>query len=170
MEPSAKAKALGAPIEVDISKLEPAQLITVLYRGRPTWVLRRTPEQLKVLPTLNNGLKDPRSEVLQQLPDCQNIQRSLKAEYFVAVGICTHLGCVPTYRPATAPPDLGPEWKGGFYCPCHGSRYDLAGRVYKGVPATNNLPVPPYYYSKDTVIRIGETEDGRHTNWQPVVW
>lgn len=170
MKPSAKALAMGAPIEVDISKLDPAQLITVQYRGRPIWVLRRTPEQIKVLPSLNSKLRDPLSEVLQQLPRCQNIHRSLKPEYFVAVGICTHLGCVPTYRPAIAPPDLGPDWKGGFFCPCHGSLYDLSGRVYKDVPATNNLPVPPYYYITDTVLRIGETEGGGHTNWQPVVW
>lgn len=170
MEPSAKTLALGAPVEVDISKLEPAQLITVQYRGRPIWVLRRTPEQLKVLPSLNSKLRDPHSEVRQQLSSCQNIHRSLKPEYFVAVAICTHLGCVPTYRPVMAPPDLGPDWKGGFYCPCHGSRYDLSARVYKGVPATNNLPVPPYYYITDSVLRIGETEDGGHRNWHPVVW
>jgi ubiquinol-cytochrome c reductase iron-sulfur subunit len=170
MEPSARALASGAPIEVDISKLEPGQLITVQFRGRPIWVLRRTAQQLKELPTLNSELRDPLSKVQQQLPSCQNIPRSLKPEYFVAVALCTHLGCVPTYRPAIAPADLGPDWKGGFFCPCHGSRYDLAGRVYKDVPAPNNLPVPPYFYVKDTVIRVGETEDGGHKNWRPVVW
>lgn len=170
MTPSARALAAGAPVEVDISKLQPAQLITVQYQGRPVWVLRRTPQQLMELPTLNNVLRDPHSRVRQQLPGCQNIPRAIKPEYFVAVAICTHLGCVPTYRPDIAPQDLGPDWKGGFFCPCHGSRYDLAGRVYSGVPAPQNLPVPPYYYLKDTVILVGQTEDGSHRNWRPVVW
>lgn len=170
MTPSARALAAGAPVEVDISKLQPAQLVTVQYQGRPVWVLRRTSQQLKALPTLNSELRDPNSRVRQQLPSCQNLPRSLKPEYFVAVAICTHLGCVPTYRPDIAPQDLGPDWKGGFFCPCHGSRYDLAGRVYSGAPATNNLPVPPYYFLKETVIRVGQTEDGGNTNWRPVVW
>ncbi len=170
MEPSAKAIAAGAPIEADISKIEPGQLITVQWRSRPIWILHRTKDQLKVLPSLNSICKDPDSKEAQQLPSCANVNRSEKPEHFVAVAICTHLGCVPTYRPEIAPADLGPNWKGGFFCPCHGSRYDLAGRVFDGSPAPLNLPVPPYFYKSDTVLRIGETGDGKNQNWHPETW
>ncbi|BBA34058.1 ubiquinol-cytochrome c reductase, iron-sulfur subunit [Methylocaldum marinum] len=155
MKPSAKAEALGAPVEVDISKIEPGQLIRVLWRGKPVWILHRTPNVLAALPTLDDQLRDPQSKQSEQPKAMANELRSLKPEIFVAVGICTHLGCSPVYRPEIAPADLGPEWKGGFFCPCHGSRFDLAGRVYKAVPAPTNLEIPPYHYTSDTRILIG---------------
>jgi ubiquinol-cytochrome c reductase iron-sulfur subunit len=155
MNPSARAQAAGAPVEVDVNKLEPGQLLTVAWRGKPVWILRRTEKQVKDLPTLNEFLRDPESKESEQPPYCKNIQRSIKPEYFVAVGICTHLGCSPTFRPDVAPPDLGPQWLGGFFCPCHGSRFDLAGRVYKGVPAPLNLVIPPYRFLTDTRITVG---------------
>lgn len=130
--PSERAKAAGAPVEVDISKLEPGQKINVEWRGKPVWVLSRTPEQLKNLPKLDDKLVDPKSEVEQQPKYCQNTNRSIKPEILVAVGICTHLGCSPTHRPDIAPADLGPEWLGGFYCPCHGSKFDLAPACTRG--------------------------------------
>jgi ubiquinol-cytochrome c reductase iron-sulfur subunit len=154
--PSERAKAAGAPVEVDISKLEPGQQITVEWRGKVVWVIKRTPEMLASLPKLDNRVVDPKSEVDHQPKNCKNEDRSIKPEIFVAVGICTHLGCSPTYRPQVAPPDLGPEWLGGFFCPCHQSKFDLAGRVFKGVPAPTNLVVPPYKYLSDTRLRIGE--------------
>jgi ubiquinol-cytochrome c reductase iron-sulfur subunit len=155
MQPSAKAEALGAPVEVDIGKIEPGQMIRVLWRGKPVWILRRTPEALAALPTLDDKLLDPRSEQSEQPISSKNEFRSIKPEIFVALGVCTHLGCSPLYRPEVAPADLGPEWKGGFFCPCHGSRFDLAGRVYKSVPAPSNLEIPPYRYTSDTRITIG---------------
>ncbi|HKK14616.1 MAG TPA: ubiquinol-cytochrome c reductase iron-sulfur subunit [Gammaproteobacteria bacterium] len=160
MLPSARAKALGAPVEADISKLELGQQMLVKWRGKPVWVVNRTKRMLKDLPTLDDQLRDPKSKEPQQPPYAQNEHRSIKPEYFVAVGICTHLGCSPTYRPEVAPADLGPQWKGGYFCPCHGSRYDLAGRVYDGVPAPLNLEVPPHRYVSDTLILVGEDKKG----------
>lgn len=154
--PSAKARAAGAPAEADISKLELGQKMTIKWRGKPVWIVRRTEQNLKDLPTLNDKLVDPESEMDQQPEYCKNGTRSRKPEYLVAIGICTHLGCSPTYRPDMAPADLGPEWKGGFFCPCHGSRFDLAARVFSGVPAPKNLVIPPYYFKSDTTILIGE--------------
>jgi ubiquinol-cytochrome c reductase iron-sulfur subunit len=154
--PSERAKAAGAPEEADVSGLEAGALLRVKWRGKVCWVVHRTPEMLKDLPTLDPELADPNSDVAsQQPPYCKNPVRSIKPEYWVAVGICTHLGCSPTYRPEVAPEDLGPDWKGGFYCPCHGSRFDLAGRVFKGVPAPTNLVIPPHHYLSDKVILIG---------------
>jgi ubiquinol-cytochrome c reductase iron-sulfur subunit len=156
MDPSERAKAAGAPIDVDISKLEPGQLMTVEWRGKPVWVLRRNKQMLKTLPELDSQLRDPNSDELSQQPAyAKNPYRSINPEYMVMVGICTHLGCSPTYRPEFAPPDLGPDWKGGFFCPCHGSRYDLAGRVYAGVPAPKNLVVPPYHFVSATRLLVG---------------
>ena len=155
MNPSARAQAAGAPVEVDIGKLEPGQLLTVPWRGNPVWILRRTEQQIASLPKLNEQLRDPYSTQPQQPPYCQNMQRSIKPEFLVTVGICTHLGCSPTFRPEVAPADLGDEWLGGFFCPCHGSRFDLAGRVYKGVPAPLNLLVPPYQYLTETTVLVG---------------
>jgi ubiquinol-cytochrome c reductase iron-sulfur subunit len=161
MLPSAKAEAAGAPVEVDISKLEMGQLLTVEWRGKPVWIFRRSKDTLSTLPTLDDELRDPHSEIVSQQPEyCQNEVRSIRDEVMVVVGICTHLGCAPTYRPEMAPEDLGPEWKGGFFCPCHGSRYDLAGRVYKGVPAPMNLPVPPYFYEGENLIVVGKDAQG----------
>jgi ubiquinol-cytochrome c reductase iron-sulfur subunit len=157
MKPSAKAEALGAPVDVDISKIDPGQMIRVLWRGKPVWILHRTPNSLAILPTLEDQLRDPGSKESEQPKATINEYRSIKPEIFVAIGICTHLGCSPVYRPEIAPADLGPDWKGGFFCPCHGSRFDLAGRVYKSVPAPTNLVIPPYYYASDTRIVIGLT-------------
>ena len=155
--PSARAKAAGAPIEVNISKIEPGQLVRVIWRGKPIWLVRRTDQMLKDLPSNDALLVDPESTVDTQQPEyAKNKTRSRKPEMLVLIGICTHLGCSPTYRPEVAPADLGADWKGGFYCPCHGSRYDLAGRVFKNVPAPTNLAVPPHFYKTDDVLRIGE--------------
>jgi len=154
--PSERAKALGAPVEADISKLEPGQLVRVKWRGKPVWVVRRTDKNLKDMEGLVGNLADPNSDIPQQPEYCKNASRSIKPEYFVAIGICTHLGCSPTYRPEVAPDDLGPDWKGGFFCACHGSTFDLAGRVYSGVPAPTNLVVPPHTYLSDNTILIGE--------------
>ncbi len=158
MQPSAKAKAAGAPVEADVSKLEPGQMMTVEWRGKPVWIVRRTEQNLSDLPTLDAKLLDPASDNAAQQPAyAKNDHRSIKPEYAVLVGICTHLGCSPTYRPDIGAADLGgPDWKGGFFCPCHGSRFDLAGRVFSGVPAPSNLVVPPYKYLSDTRILVGE--------------
>ncbi|MDD1648953.1 MAG: ubiquinol-cytochrome c reductase iron-sulfur subunit [Methylococcaceae bacterium] len=155
MRPSAKAEAMGAPVEVDIEKLEPGQRIVVMWRGKPVWVVRRTQEALASLAELDSVVLDPMSDQSEQPQSSKNEGRSIKPEFFVAVGICTHLGCSPVYRPDIGPADLGADWKGGFFCPCHGSKFDFAGRVYKGVPAPVNLEVPPYYYTSDTRIVVG---------------
>jgi len=157
--PSARALAAGAPVEVSVSKVEPGQLIRVIWRGKPVWLVNRTPEMLAALPSLDGNLKDPNSDNVKQQPEyAKNGARTRqgKEQYLVLVGICTHLGCSPTYRPELAPADLGADWKGGWYCPCHGSRFDLAGRVFKNVPAGANLEVPPYYFKSDDTILIGE--------------
>ncbi len=153
--PSEKAKAAGAPVEADISALEPGQLMRVKWRGKPVWVVSRTEKNLADLASLDGKLADPASEVPQQPEYCKNPTRSIKPKYLVAIGICTHLGCSPTYRPEVAPADLGPEWVGGFFCPCHGSRFDLAARVFKNVPAPTNLVIPPHQYLSDTQLLIG---------------
>jgi len=156
MDPSLKAQAAGAPVDVDISKLQMGQLLTVEWRGKPVWILRRNQAILDRMETLNDKLKDPHSTELSQQPSyAKNEYRSIKPDIMVMIGICTHLGCAPTYRPEIAPADLGPDWKGGFFCPCHGSRYDLSGRVFAGVPAPSNLQVPPYRFVTDTRIMIG---------------
>ena len=160
MQPSAKAMAAGAPVEVDLSKMETGQLIRIAWRGKPVWVLNRTPEVLATLVTLDSKLADPQSVESSQPESSKNSMRSIKPEIFVAVGLCTHLGCSPTFRPEVAPNDLGPDWKGGFFCPCHGSWFDLAGRVFRGVPAPSNLEVPPYRYVNDNLIIIGEDNEG----------
>ncbi|MGZ8184895.1 MAG: ubiquinol-cytochrome c reductase iron-sulfur subunit [Methylobacter sp.] len=160
MQPSVKAMAAGAPVEVDISKIEPGQLLRVAWRGKPVWILNRTPPVLETLKTLDDQLRDPLSQESIQPDSAKNPVRSIKPEIFVALGLCTHLGCSPTFRPEIAPNDLGPNWKGGFFCPCHGSRFDLAGRVYRGVPAPTNLEIPPYRYVTDTQLIIGESTEG----------
>jgi ubiquinol-cytochrome c reductase iron-sulfur subunit len=156
MNPSARAKSAGAPVEADISKLEPGGLLRVKWRGKPVWIVRRTEQNLADLEGLDGILADPASDVPQQPEYARNAHRSRKPEFLVAVGICTHLGCSPTYRPEVAAADLGADWKGGFFCPCHGSKFDLAGRVYAGVPAPTNLEVPPYQYLGETTILIGD--------------
>ena len=155
MQPSAKAEAMGAPVEVDIEKLEPGQRVVVLWRGKPVWVVRRTPEVLAELPSLDAVVADPGSDQSEQPLSAKNESRAIRPEIFVAVGVCTHLGCSPTYRPDIAPADLGADWKGGFFCPCHGSKFDMAGRVYKSVPAPVNLEIPPYHFATETRIVIG---------------
>jgi len=156
--PSERAKAAGAPVEIDIGKIEPGQKINVEWRGKVCWLVNRTPEMVASLPKLDDKLADPRSDVDHQPPYAKNEDRSRKPEIFVAVGICTHLGCSPTFRPEVAPADLGPEWLGGFFCPCHQSKFDLAGRVFKGVPAPTNLVIPPYKFESDSKILIGQDE------------
>jgi len=156
MQPSAQARAAGAPVEISIAKVEPGMLIRQEWRGKPIWVVRRSEQMLKNLSKLDSQLRDPHSTVTSQQPAfAQNEYRSMKPEYLVLIGICTHLGCSPTFRPEIAPPDLGPKWLGGFFCPCHGSRYDLAGRVYNNMPAPLNLEVPPYKYLNNTRILVG---------------
>ena len=162
MQPSVKTMAAGAPVEVDISKMEVGQLIRVAWRGKPVWVLNRTPEVIETLKTLDAELRDPLSNDSEQPASSKNQARSLKPEIFVAVGLCTHLGCSPTFRPEVAPIDLGEKWKGGFFCPCHGSWFDLAGRVYRGVPAPTNLEIPPYRYASETRIIIGEAAEEKN--------
>ena len=155
-QPSERTIAAGAPVVVDFSKLEPGQQLTVEWRRQPVWVLRRTPKMLETLPTLNDRLRDPDSRVETQQPDyARNAYRSIREEYLVVIAICTHLGCVPAFRPDVAPADLGPSWPGGYFCPCHGSRFDFAGRVYRGVPAPTNLVIPAYKFASDTVVAIG---------------
>ncbi|MFK8080837.1 MAG: ubiquinol-cytochrome c reductase iron-sulfur subunit [Granulosicoccus sp.] len=156
MSPSARAKAAGAPVEADISKLTPGQLLTVEWRGKPVWLVRRTEEVLERLNADTGRLSDPDSSAEMQPEYAQNPSRSIKPEVLVVVGICTHLGCSPSYRPEIAPSDLGDDWDGGFFCPCHGSKFDMAGRVYAGVPAPYNLEIPPYRYVDDSIIIVGE--------------
>jgi len=162
MLPSARARAAGAPVEVDISRLEPGQLLTVEWRGRPVWILRRTPRMLETLPRIEDELADPDSTVEAQQPAyARNQARSIKPEILVLVGICTHLGCSPDRRlQGGAASGLGSDWPGGFFCPCHGSKFDLAGRVYRNVPAPTNLVVPPHHYLADTRIEIGVDPEG----------
>ncbi len=154
--PSERAKAAGASVEVDISKLELGQKITIEWRGKPVWVVKRTPEMLALLSKNDPKLADPTSSVDHQPAYAKNATRSIKPEIWIAEGVCTHLGCSPTFRPDLAPADLGPEWVGGFYCPCHGSKFDLAGRVFAGVPAPTNLVIPAHKYLTDTRLLVGE--------------
>jgi ubiquinol-cytochrome c reductase iron-sulfur subunit len=162
MNPDRATVAAGAPISVDISKIAPGQQIQVFWRSKPIFIVNRTPAALKVLQEkkLVERLSDPDSQVHQQPPYAQNWNRSAKPEYAVLVGICTHLGCIPKFFPEPNPTSPAKDWLGGYFCPCHGSLYDLAGRVFSGVPAPYNLPVPPYRYENDTTIRIGENPSG----------
>ncbi|MDX1480804.1 MAG: ubiquinol-cytochrome c reductase iron-sulfur subunit [Woeseiaceae bacterium] len=156
LQPSARARALGAPVEVPVGTLEPGEMVRVVWRGKVVYVLRRSDEMLARLERTADLLRDPNSEVVEQQPDfAVNPYRSLKPEYLVVEGSCTHLGCAPLPEFEVGP---APDWYGGFFCPCHGSRFDLAGRVYKGVPAPTNLRVPPYRFIQDDVIMIGSDE------------
>ena len=157
MSPSARALAAGASVEVNVAKLAAGQLLTATWRGKPVWILHRSEAMLEALPQNDDKLRDPSSEVVEQQPEyAKNPYRSREPKYIVLIGICTHLGCSPSYRPELAPADLGADWNGGWYCPCHGSRFDLAGRVYKNVPAATNLVVPPHYFINATRLLIGE--------------
>jgi ubiquinol-cytochrome c reductase iron-sulfur subunit len=156
LSPSEKAKAAGAPVEVDISQLEPGQQLTVAWRGKPVWIIKRTREILDMLPSIDGRLIDPDSESDQQPEYAQNTYRSIREEILVLVGICTHLGCSPKYQPEIGAVSFDDDWKGGFLCACHGSKFDLAGRVFSGAPAPTNLVVPPHQYLTDTVLLIGD--------------
>lgn len=156
-KPSARAQALGAPVDADVSKLELGAIMKVTWRGKAIYIVRRTPEMLATLttPEVTDRLRDPQSKESQQPAYAQNTDRSLKPEFLVLIGVCTHLGCAPLNRFQPQDPELGATWPGGFYCPCHGSKFDLAGRVFKDVPAPLNLAVPPYRFVNDGVIEIG---------------
>jgi len=157
MMPSARAKAAGAPIEVDLTKVESGMQLAVEWRGKPVWVVNRTQEMLDSLSKQDAKLIDAASENTAQQPDyCKNPTRSIKPQYLIVVGICTHLGCSPTYRSEIAPADLGPDWAGGWFCPCHGSRFDMAARVFNGSPAPTNLVIPPHKYLSETRVLIGD--------------
>ena len=162
-KPSARAQVAGAPVDVNIAKLEnePGMRMIVQWRGKPVWIFKRTPEQLAALPTLDDRLRDPKSDNPDQTPACaKNEARAIKPDIAVIVGICTHLGCVPGYVPEMLPQPFDAQWKGGFYCPCHQSRFDLAGRVFQGVPAPSNLEVPPYHFIDDTHLVVGVAPEG----------
>jgi ubiquinol-cytochrome c reductase iron-sulfur subunit len=159
--PSARALAAGAPVDADISRIESGQQVTFEWRGKPVWILKRTPEMLDQLPKHDALLVDPESKDSDQPAYVKSPGRSIKPEIFVAVGVCTHLGCSPTLKKEIgAASDMGAEWPGGYYCPCHNSRFDLAARVFKGSPAPKNLVIPPHRYASDTVIVIGEDTKG----------
>jgi ubiquinol-cytochrome c reductase iron-sulfur subunit len=161
MAPSARARAAGAPVEVDISKLEPGMMVTVEWRGRPVWIIHRTKEMLEALPGASDKVADPQSSQPLQPEYAKNGTRSIKPDIAVLVGICTHLGCSPSAKMMIGPDSgLGADWPGGFYCPCHGSKFDLAGRVFKGMPAPVNLTVPPHTYLTDTRLLVGEDKKG----------
>jgi len=167
LQPSERAKAAGAPVEVDISTIEPGSMISVEWQGKPVWIVRRTPEMLALLSKHDDDLVDPTSSVPQQPEYCNNPTRSIKPEVLVVIGICTHLGCSPTFRPEVAPADLGANWHGGWFCPCHGSRFDLAARVFKGVPAPTNLIIPPHMYLSETRLLIGDDDKEKLKGGQP---
>lgn len=160
MMPSERAKAAGAPVEADISKIEPGSMITVEWRGKPVWIVNRNQAMLDTLAGHDDKLSDPKLEVTSQQPEyCVNPARAIKPNIMVLVGICTHLGCSPSPKLQTGA-DMGADWPGGFFCPCHGSKFDLAGRVFKGSPAPINLVVPPHKYISDSVLLIGADDKG----------
>jgi len=159
--PSERAKAAGAPVEADFSKIEEGQQMTAKWRGKPVWILRRTTQNLKDLETETAQLLDADSEGSSQPDYCKNKYRSIKPEYLVVVGICTHLGCSPTYRKEIGATSFDANWKGGYFCACHGSKYDLAARIYSGMPAPKNMEVPPHHYIADTAIVIGVDPEGK---------
>ena len=160
MWPSERAKAAGGPVEVDLSKMEPGELKIVEWRGMPVWVFRRTKEMLDTLKADTAKLTDPDSRASEQPDYATNEVRARKPEFMVVAGVCTHLGCSPQLKTAEAKGEMGADWAGGFYCPCHGSKFDYAGRVFRGAPAPLNLPVPPYTYLSDAVLVIGDEKKG----------
>jgi ubiquinol-cytochrome c reductase iron-sulfur subunit len=170
MAPDAATLAAGAPIDVDISNVAPGQQIVVRWRERPTVILHRTPEVLAQLQdaSLVEQLADPNSHELQQPPYATNWHRSTRPEISILVGICTHLGCIPKFYPQPNASAPAANWPGGYFCPCHGSKYDLAGRVFKGVPAPYNLPVPPHHFTSDTVVRIGENPENQKFDFSSI--
>jgi ubiquinol-cytochrome c reductase iron-sulfur subunit len=160
MLPSERAKAAGAPVEVDISQLAPGERLIVEWRGKPVWIIRRTPEMLEQIRRADPLVADPKSLHSAQPACCSNEFRAEKPEIGVMIGLCTHLGCSPQFKSVDAKAEMGQDWEGGFYCPCHGSKFDLAGRVFKGVPAPTNLPIPPYELVSETKVRVGEAKKG----------
>jgi ubiquinol-cytochrome c reductase iron-sulfur subunit len=171
LNPSADVLAAGGPVDVDLTKVAPGQQVIVLWRGRPIFVVDRTPQLLKELqaPASVQRLADPDSSNDQQPPYAKNWHRSINPKYAVLVGVCTHLGCIPLFFPKPDPSNPAPNWLGGYFCPCHGSKYDLAGRVYAGVPAPYNLPVPPYRFPDDKTLRIGEDPPGQNWDFGSIV-
>ena len=159
MNPSAKTKAIGAPVEVDISKLEPGDRMIEKWQGKPVWILRRTGEMLKDISSLNDEVSDPASDDSAQPDYAKNEFRAREDEFLVVIGICTHLGCSPNFVMKEEGDSIAADWKGGFFCPCHGSRFDLAGRVFKGVPAPRNLVIPPYKFISPTRLLIGDDSE-----------
>lgn len=166
LEPAEDTLAAGAPIDVDLAPVKPGQQMIAKWRGRPIFIVRRTPDELKMLQNAADTslLRDPNSAETQQPSYAKNWHRSATPEYLVLVGICTHLGCIPEFKPKDAQVG-GPSWPGGYFCPCHGSKYDLAGRVFSGVPAPYNLPVPPYHFTAKDKIRIGENPKDKDANY-----
>jgi ubiquinol-cytochrome c reductase iron-sulfur subunit len=171
LNPAADVLAAGGPVDIDLTKVAPGQQVIVQWRGKPIFIINRTPPLLKELQdaSLVNRLADPSSDTNQQPPYARNWHRSIKPEYAVLVGICTHLGCIPLFFPKPDPSNPAPNWLGGYFCPCHGSKYDLAGRVYAGVPAPYNLPVPPYRFPDQKTVRIGEDPPGQSWDFGSIV-
>lgn len=160
-QPSAKAKAAGAPVKVNINKIKPGEMITEEWRGKPVYIIHRTQEAVAGLEKVTDFISDPDSEKSVQPDYAKNKTRSIKPNYMIMLGVCTHLGCAPKFRPEVGAKDLGGDsWQGGFFCPCHGSRFDLAGRVYKSVPAPTNLEIPPHSYVDSDYVLIGEDSEG----------
>ncbi len=159
MSPSAKTKAIGAPVEIDISNIEPGGRLIEKWQGKPVWILRRTEEMLKDISSLNSDVSDPESDESAQPEYAKNEYRALKEEFLVVIGICTHLGCSPNFVLKDEGEIISSDWKGGFFCPCHGSKFDLAGRVFKGVPAPRNLVIPPYKFISETTLLIGDDSE-----------
>ncbi|WP_367395218.1 ubiquinol-cytochrome c reductase iron-sulfur subunit [Cupriavidus sp. Agwp_2] len=160
MAPSEAARSRGAPVEVNLDTATLGSLVTIAWRGKPVWILHRTSDMLDRLGRHDRLLADPLSKEAQQPAYARNATRSLRPDFFVAIGLCTHLGCVPTYRPDAGAADLGDDWPGGFFCPCHGSKFDLAGRVFRAVPAPLNLEIPPYEYQGETRLVVGQDRSG----------
>lgn len=171
MNPDARTIAAAGPVDIDVSQIQPGQRVVTLWAARPVFVVHRTPEALKELQDdkLLSQLRDPDSDNLQQPGYAKNWHRSIKPEFLVLVGICTHLGCVPLYDPNPDAANPAPNWLGGFFCPCHGSKYDLAGRVFQGVPAPYNLPVPPCSFPDDKTLRIGENPPGQNFDFNSIL-
>ena len=161
MLPSERARAAGAPVEVDLTRIAPGELAIVEWRGKPVWVIRRTAEMIESLKGSEARLTDPASKSSEQPKYAQNDHRSAKPDLMVMEGVCTHLGCSPQLKSAEAKAEMGADWKGGFYCPCHGSKFDYAGRVFRGAPAPLNLKVPPYTLVSDGVLVIGEDQENK---------
>jgi ubiquinol-cytochrome c reductase iron-sulfur subunit len=171
MNPDARTIAAAGPVDIDISQIQPGQRIVTLWASRPVFVVRRTPEALKTLqdPKLTSQLRDPDSDTMQQPDYAKNWHRSIKEEFLVVVGICTHLGCVPLFEPDPDPSNPAPNWRGGFFCPCHGSKYDLSARVFQGVPAPYNLPVPPNFFPDEKTLRVGQNPPGQDYDFNSIL-